>query len=519
MMKLRVRIGFASAFFIFCIAASFLMACELPVELQGVVERKSAQGTIAGEYYTHNGYECQRYLGIPYAKAPVGDLRFRPPQDPDSYKDGRLEAFSNGPMCPQLVDGFISGDEDCLFLNIYTPEDAKPGDKYPVMFFIHGGSNELGNGNQAIGDFIGMAEQANALNGLNGLFEQLKTIALLDANLYDGAYLASKYRVVLVTINYRLGALGHFAHPSIGEGSGNFAFLDMLKALKWVNTNIPNFGGDTGNVTIFGQSSGAWDVCALMNMPAAKGLFHKAIMESQSCLSRSISQAENYGKSNIKNCYCDDEADVAKCMREASLGKLLKSTALQGSPYGFITNIPAIDGKIFPKHFAESIKTDQFNHVPLIIGNNQNELAIPLATDIGFNCPLDANLAIFAKYLKAPIYQYRFDHRPLTNLMPVLHVFELPYVFGSAEDLFNGSKRELAVCDIVSAYWARFAYTSNPNDSGQVYWPQYDRESQRFLRLNSDPYEDSGSIVGVPYNCTLAAQLLPTIMGEQIVFW
>ncbi len=486
------------------------------------LERQTAQGTIVGQRHSHNGYECQRYLGIPYAKAPVGDLRFRPPQDPDPFEEGKHEAFEYGSMCPQLVMGQVSGDEDCLFLNVWTPRDAKPGDRYPVMFFLHGGGNNLGSGNQALGDFVGMAEEANALNDLNYFFDQLKKITTLDEPIYQGNYLAARHNVVLVTINYRLGPLGHLAHPGIGEGSGNFAFLDMLKALQWVNRSIANFGGDNGNVTIFGESSGSWDTCALLNMPAAKGLFHKAIMESQSCLSRTIEQAEGYATPYIKAASCSGATDIGTCLRNADLEDLITPMSniyALHPPYGFMPYIPAVDGTIFPKHFAEAIASDQFNHVPVIIGNNESELVIPIATDIGFNIPLDANLDIFSAYLKAPVYQYRFDHHPLSNLIPVIHMFELPYVFGATEDLFGRLNRETAVENIVSAYWTRFARTGDPNGSGQAYWPPYDRATQRYLRLNASPSEDAGSIIINEYNRLLAGPALSLIMGEQIVFW
>ncbi|MBN1495707.1 MAG: carboxylesterase family protein [Spirochaetes bacterium] len=523
-MKSLLRTAIAAACFIFLF--SFISGCWLqPENVLGTLERETPQGTIIGQLHTHNGYECQRYLGIPYAKAPVGDLRFKPPQDPAPFKNGKREAFDYGPMCPQLVYGvLLSGDEDCLFLNVWAPRDAKPGDRYPVMFFMHGGGNNLGSGNQALSDFLGMAEEAVALDGLNYFFDRLKKITTLDEPIYQGNYLAARHNVILVTINYRLGQLGHLAHPDLGEGSGNFTFLDMVKALQWVNRSIANFGGDRDNVTIFGESSGAWDVCALMNMPAAKGLFHKAIMESQACLSRTIEQAEDYASPYIRASGCSDAADVGACLRKADINYFVTAMSylygLYWRSFGFIPHIPAVDGTVFPKHFAEAITTDQFNHVPLIIGNNQNELAVAIASDIGFNCPLDANLAIFARHLRAPMYQYRFVHHPLNDMIPVIHMFELPYVFGATRDLFGGTlKREIAVENVVSSYWTSFARTGDPNSGDQIYWPPYDRASQRYLKLKATPEEDAGDIIYYQNNCVLCDPLLNAVMGEQIVFW
>jgi para-nitrobenzyl esterase len=489
--------------------------CDLQNEgVLDTLNRSTDQGIIVGQLHVHNGNECQRYLGIPYAKAPVGNLRFRPPRDPEPFEDESFEAFDYGPMCPQHVMGYISGSEDCLYLNVWAPADAGPGDGYPVMFFIHGGANMLGSGNQALSDFIGMAQEANALNGLNSFFDKLRKLTTLDEPIYQGNYLAANHRVVLVTINYRLGMLGHLAHPSLGHGSGNFAFMDIVKALEWVQANIDTFGGDRDNVTVFGESAGAWDTCALMNMPAARGLFHRAIMESQACLSRTLDQAEKDGVKYVEECGCDGADDIAACLRDADMKKFMKQR-IRPIPF-----IPAVDGEVFPKHFSEAIATDQFNHVPLIIGNNQSELVLPLATDIGFNCPLDANLAIFARHLRAPLYQYRFVHHPLSDLIPVIHMFELPYVFGATRDIFGGSlKRETAVEEVVSAYWTAFARTGDPNSSGQACWPLYDRTEQRYLRLSASPREAGGSIIENRYNIPLSRAILPEIMGPMIVFW
>lgn len=495
----------------------FTAGCDDQDGILGTVERETSQGKIIGQEYSQNGRESVRFLGIPYAKAPVGDLRFRPPQDPDEFENGQYEAFSYGSECPQLsLTGKFTGNEDCLFLNVWTPVDAEPGDDYPVMVFVHGGGNNMGSAAQTVREFLGMAKSAMGTD-LTTYIDKI-TASLFDTPVYQGHYFADDHDVILVTINYRLGPLGHLAHPSVGKGSGNFTYLDIVKALEWVNKNIGDFGGDSGNVTLFGESAGSWNTCGIMNMPAAKGLFHKAIMESQSCLSRTLKQAEIYGRYYVKNAGCGDSEDVAKCLREADVKSFFKEN-IWIKPAGSMPFIPTVDGDIVPRHFSEAITTDEFNHVPTIVGNNENELALNIATDIGFNCPLEAELEIFGKYLRAPMYQYRFNHHPVAYWMPVIHAFELPYVFGTAAEMFNYAGRETAVADIVNAYWAGFAWTGNPNSSGRQFWPAYDNENRRYLRLNGSPAEDSGSIIFQDSNCLLSGNLLNAIMGYQIVFW
>lgn len=219
------------------------------------------------------------WLGIPFAKPPVGGLRWRSPQAPDSWQ-GVREAMSFGSHCVQLPSRFAgvegeagvpSGREDCLYLNVYAPrfapEQVPSGERVlPVMMWIHGGSNSIGL-----------------------------------AGLYDGGRLAATRDVIVVTINYRLGPLGWFRHAALRVGaeneeerSGNFGTLDQIAALEWIRDNIAAFGGDPGNVTIFGESAGARDVTNLLVSAPAAGLFHRAIAQSGSCYNDSVEVAENF---------------------------------------------------------------------------------------------------------------------------------------------------------------------------------------------------------------------------------
>jgi len=209
---------------------------------------KVAQGTLHGAV----AGQVTAFKGVPFAAPPVGDLRWRPPQAPKSWT-GVREATAYGHQCMQMrnVQTPIDQDEDCLTLNVWTPAGARPGAKLPVMVWIHGGSFTGGSG-------------ANAI--------------------YDGTHFAER-GVVLVTVNYRLGRLGFFAHPALsaeqpGQPLGSYGIMDQIAALKWVKANIAAFGGDPANVTAFGESAGGIAINFLMTSPQAKGLFQKAISES-----------------------------------------------------------------------------------------------------------------------------------------------------------------------------------------------------------------------------------------------
>ena len=228
-------------------------------------ERLLAGGAVVG--YA-DAKETHAWLGIPYAAPPTGDRRWRAPAAAPAWSE-TLDALSRPPVCPQLSsdiggvrseapDGF-AGDEDCLYLNVWAPR-AEPDEvpegqgRWPVMVWIHGGANLRGTG---------------------------------AASMYDGAQIAGREQVVVVTLNYRLGPLGFFSHPALrrgardaGEASGNFALLDVIHALEWVQQNISEFGGDPGNVTIFGESAGGMNVLALLLAPPAEGLFHRAVSQS-----------------------------------------------------------------------------------------------------------------------------------------------------------------------------------------------------------------------------------------------
>lgn len=354
--------------------------------------RHPTAGSVIGARGLHGGY---RWRGIPYAAAPTGDRRYRAPAPLEPW-EGTREALSFGASCPQFAsafggdtsarDGELVGSEDCLFLNIYAPETAasamgakrKP---LPVMFWIHGGGN------------------------VNG-----------TSSFYNGSRLAADQNVVVVTVNYRLGFLGWFAHPALradatpADASGNYGTLDLIRALGWVQENIEAFGGDPGNVTIFGESAGGWNVVSLLASPLAKGKFHRAVVQSGLSWSRPHARAENYTDANdpgepfsagdaIINLMLADQTasdregakQTIASMAPAALASYLRGKSVRElfdvyDPEGsgdFTCPRMFEDGTVLPAsplaHAFGPGKT--FNRVPVMLGTNKDEEKLFLLFD------------------------------------------------------------------------------------------------------------------------------------------
>lgn len=296
------------------------------------------------------------YRGIPYAAPPVGDLRWKPPADPAPWTEP-LVAADEPDVCPQEafaglpIPGFAP-DEDCLYLNVDTPMQ---GSALPVMVWIHGGGFTLGEGLQADG---GTA----------------------------GDRIARETGTVVVSMNYRLGQLGFLAHAALTEespdqASGNYGLMDQTAALKWVQQNIAAFGGDPDNVTIFGESAGAFSVCSHLASAQSADLFARAILQSGSCERPwpTLAAAQAQGDAFSEALGCDSEEDVLSCMRAKSADEVL-SALPPGPNFGFNPTDaptghwgPVLDGAFFTEQPSDSFSSGNFNQVPVIVGFTREE--------------------------------------------------------------------------------------------------------------------------------------------------
>ena len=300
------------------------------------------------------------FLGLPYAAPPTGNLRWRPPQ-PAAAWSGVRDATTFGPSCPQAPSPFAPPgqfSEDCLYLNVYTPAARSSFGGRPVLVWIHGG----------------------------GLVQD-------GARDYDGTKLAAD-GVVVVTINYRLGALGFLAHPALAShgAAGNYGLMDQQAALRWVQRNIARFGGDPGNVTIAGQSAGGLSVLAQMVSPGARGLFQRAIVQSGTFAlnQRPLAVAEAAGETFATAVGCADQS--AACLRSAPVSDLVAN---------FGVEIPGVvDGAVLTQPIGTALARGQFARVPVINGITHDEellfvdglkLTVSQGTNIPLAAPLDGS--------------------------------------------------------------------------------------------------------------------------------
>ncbi len=432
--------------------------------------RQTTAGDVVGFQDQHG---ARAWLGIPFAQAPVDDNRWRAPQPPSAH-DGVFEAMYAGNMCPQFASqlsssdftpGSIAGSEDCLYLNVWSPPNAVG---LPVMYWIHGGGNTIGHGGS-----------------------------------YSGAALATRHNVVVVTINYRLGVFGWFNHPALNNGnalddSGNYGTLDAIRGLQWVQENIAEFGGSPTNVTVFGESAGAFDTLAMMASPLAEGLFHRAIVQSGGFQTTPLSVAQNYAEDGghpfssqeiVANLLVadgtvankQDARDYQNDMGGARMRDYLYNKPMQdffaqfdGGGFGMI-NVPDNfgDGYVLPDMSTEEIFSNPDNHnmVPVILGTNRDEPALFMTRDpayvenwLGFLPRLkdpetykrivkygalawkERGVDSLANYMRqagnADVYAYRFDwdEEPsqfgfdLSVALGAAHGLEIAFVFGSFDD-------------------------------------------------------------------------------------
>jgi para-nitrobenzyl esterase len=454
---------------------------------------KTAQGKVQGK--TINDGKVKAFLGLPYAAPPVGDLRWKAPEPAAKWK-GTRDATKFGAHCAQgrVFDDMIFQDsgpsEDCLFLNVYAPSNATNKSKLPVMFWIHGG---------------GYAGGASSEPRHNGDFLPLKG-------------------VVLVTINYRLGVFGFLVTDELakeGNGSaGNYGMMDMIAALRWVNANIKNFGGDRNNVTIFGESAGSFAVSTLMASPMAQGLFHRAIGESGAAFPSGINLGGETvaDRAKIDGKWMDAiGAKSIKDLRAMSTDQILEAAKKKG-PTGFA---PVVDGRVVIEPVPDTYAAGKQAHVPLLAGWNADEgsffamrgmtaaqwsamagglfkdrsttflklypgetdaQALRSAIDYGSDSFIAFGtwkwLEAQQKTGQAPVYRYHFElAAPPSKYHPgtfAFHSDDIEYVFGTLDTRpgYTVRDEDRKLSDQIMSYWTNFARSGDPNGTGLPMWPK-----------------------------------------------
>ena len=450
------------------------------------------------------------FLGIPYAAPPVGDLRWKAPQPAAKWK-GVRDATNFGAHCAQnhVFDDMIFQDsgpsEDCLYLNVYAPADASSKSALPVMFWIHGGGFSGGSG---------------------------------DEPRHNGDFLPTK-GVVLVTINYRLGVFGFLATPDLakeaGGAAGNYGLLDMVAALQWVHDNIAKFGGDAGNVTIFGESAGSMAVSTLVAAQPARGLFEKAIGESGGALGVGARGTEEQQKQEereqawVESLSATNPAGTSlAALRAMPTDEILAAAAKKGGP-GFPT---VVDGRLLTEPVADTYAAGKQAHVPLLAGWNRDEfpyLSIGMTADKWkkfaaqhFGDHASEFLAVYPgdsdeqavrsaidygsdnfiafstwKWIQAqvktgdsPVYRYHLElAAPPSKFHPGSYAFhsdDIEYIFGTLDTrpgaVWRPEDRKLS--EEMMGYWTNFAKTGDPNGAGLPEWPRFDKTNE-LIHLDS----------------------------------
>jgi para-nitrobenzyl esterase len=496
------------------LASTFLFACSLSAQEPKPVPTDA--GPVQGS--VENGITI--YKGIPFAAPPLGDLRWRAPTSPAPWKEV-VHADKFAPACmqvpivmPALGLDPVTVNEDCLYLNVWTPAKT-PKDKLAVMVWIYGGGF---------------------------------TIGATSLKQYDGANLAKK-DVVLVSIAYRLGQFGFLASPKLsaeqGGHSGNYGLLDQIAGLQWVKKNIAAFGGDPHRVTIFGESAGGIAVSMLAASPLAKGLFTGVISESGGNFGPE--KHANEGGTNMVSLATAEKNGAAYLSKlgAASIADARKKTAeevVKASNPGLGGSWPIFDGYVLPGDQYKLYEAGEYNDTPVLIGSNADEGALFVATttsavyqsqikagygdysdkifaaypadtdanalrsardmfrDATFAWPTWAWARLQSKTGKGKVYVYYFSHRPPYPNAPqfkdwgAAHGGEISFVFGNFSAAMPAGAADLKVVDEVSSYWTNFAKTGDPNHAGLPAWPAFTDANQQVMDLN-----DPSKAVPIPH--------------------
>jgi para-nitrobenzyl esterase len=483
---------------------------------------ETSHGTVLGR--TIPGADLTVFKGIRYAQAPTGELRWKPPI-PAANWTGPREADDFGPACiqPSSPSGSIYSDhpartsEDCLFLNVWKPTRAT---RAPVMVWIHGGSLRTGN---------------------------------LAAGLYDGSQIA-RQGVIVVSVNYRLGVLGYLAHPQLTAesphgASGNYGLLDQIEGLRWVHDNIARFGGDPGNVTVFGESAGALSIIELMTSPLARGLFHAVIIQSGYMVSNMELKRPSFGQPAAEAV----GEYVAKKLGAANLAALrsMDVTKLMEQSYAAGYDPQAtIDGWVLPRQIVDAFDRGEQARVPMIAGFNGGEVrslrfflpplprtapeydamvrkiygdladeylhfypdtnieesALAAARD-GFYGWSAQRLVRKQTQLGVPAYLYFFEHQYPAQValhLEAFHASELPFEFGliGTDDRFPpywpkppDDAQERGISAAIQGYFTSFAASGKPTAHGAATWQPFSK-GQAFLDIRDKPYASENPLPG-----------------------
>lgn len=472
-----------------CLFAVALVGAPVSAQLQTSGPVTIDTGRVSGAL-TGAGNAISVYKGIPYVAPPVGERRWQAPA-PAVPWEGVHEAVDFSPIPPQRQSPQPQS-EDSLYLNVWTP--ARSADeRLPVMVWIYGGGFTYGSS---------------------------------SSRLYDGTRLA-EHGVVLVSFNYRLNVLSGFAHPLVsresGHGSGNYGMLDQIAALRWVQRNIRAFGGDPGNVTIFGESAGGLSVSALVVSPLARGLFHKAIVESGSgARLTTLEEAERAGLALAERMGVPDDEHAITTLRAREWSEFPGATNYRGAP--------VLDGYAFTEHPMDAWAHGGQADVPMIIGYNRDEATFftgsqgELPTTVAaletlvrdqFGEAADEVLALYPANTDADAYwaavairtdsrfgvsarrqlrgmfsvpsktwAYYFTYLPDASKgspRGVSHASELAYVFGTIPDGADAATREAS--EAIMRYWTQFAKSGDPNQSGLPEWPAFEKRREAHLEI------------------------------------
>ena len=465
--------------------------------------------------------KVQAFRGIPYGASTAGEARFMPPSKPKPWTNVR-EAFELGRRAPQDPAGLIPEvaavdrtepmGEDCLVLNVWTPNPGD-GQKRPVMVWLHGGGFSTGSA---------------------------------EFTIYDGANLSRKHDVVVVGVNHRLNVFGFLYLAEMGgerfAKSSNVGMLDIIAALEWVRDNIAAFGGDPGNVTIFGQSGGGGKVSTLMGMPAAQGLFHRAIAESGTAI-KGVSRSDATKTTEYILSKAGLQPNQLDQLQKLPMEQLLAAMG-GGGPAGnqALHLAPVVDGRTLPKDPFYPTAPEMSANVPLLLGSVATEIAFipntPLdpmddatlvqrvkqavrgANDAQVNEliaayrktePKASNIDLFLRLAsdnwmwsnvsaeserkaamgKAPAYVYYFDWRsPVRGgKLGAFHTLEIPFVFENVDigrSMTGTGKDRYALSDQMSAAWVAFARNGNPNHAGLPHWPAFNATERPTMFFDND---------------------------------